>query len=252
MLVAVKYPRKTNPRSVVDEAALLARIQHPNVVRLYGFGPCGEMVLELGRIALVDRLPWDRQRTRDGMRQLLDAVSYLHAHNVAHRDIKADNVVVRHDDHTLVLIDFDLAVSFGHRPRPHLVHNSVGSLFYAAPEVVDRAAIERGYDPYLADMWSLGILLFAMIFSHVPFEKASSTQCRRFARFERDIAMAPSESLCVTCFSTPARKLLNAGEISLMDAMLCIDPAGRSKCKDVCFAFATRAQPKADSVAYVT
>lgn len=84
--------------------------------------------------------------------QVCSAFAFLHANDIAHRDLSLENVFL--DRGVCKLGDFGLAIC-----TTDLCNERVGKAYYMAPEVV--AGIE--YDPKAADMWSLGILLFVLL-----------------------------------------------------------------------------------------
>ena len=104
------------------------------------------------------------------MRQLLDAVAYLHAAGIAHRDIKPANVMLSTDGRVR-LIDLGVAWSpefpestvYAHADpgAPRAMISEVGTGAFRAPELL--FAPTRGYDAYQADMWSLGVLFASFL-----------------------------------------------------------------------------------------
>ena len=106
----------------------------------------------------------------DFFRQLIYGLEYLHTHGICHRDLKPENILLDEYDH-IKIADFGFA-----RWMPsNIAETSCGSPHYAAPEVI------RGipYDGRKSDIWSCGVILFALcavcifffkisISSHVP------------------------------------------------------------------------------------
>ncbi|KAI9219091.1 kinase-like domain-containing protein, partial [Blastocladiella britannica] len=118
--------------------------------------------------------------------QLVDGVNYLHSKNVIHRDLKLENLLLSADK-DLVIIDFGFANQFPDRnpndrdamsfelapfrapqvpDRHFLMATSCGSPCYAAPELV----VADGYVGTCADVWSCGVILFAMLAGYLPFD----------------------------------------------------------------------------------
>lgn len=95
------------------------------------------------------------------LRDLVDALAHCSSRGVTHRDVKLENVLFDAQGRA-VLIDFGLAAASapGSRLRSHC-----GSPSYAAPEIVAR----RDYEGPPVDVWSLGVVLFAMLAGHLPF-----------------------------------------------------------------------------------
>ncbi|KAL9559412.1 hypothetical protein MBANPS3_000427 [Mucor bainieri] len=101
------------------------------------------------------------QQIRRIFKQIALGVRHLHEHNIVHRDIKDENVVLG-DDGGLRLIDFGSAAYL----KPGRKYETfVGTLDYAAPEIL------RGhtYSGKPQDVWALGILLFTLVYRENPF-----------------------------------------------------------------------------------
>jgi serine/threonine protein kinase len=91
--------------------------------------------------------------------QAIDGVTHLHlSPSVCHRDIKPENFVVLESNGAIIvkLADFDLAL---HCPRDTLLRSPCGTFPFTAPEVM----VEREYNGFAADIWSLGIVLFEVL-----------------------------------------------------------------------------------------
>lgn len=94
--------------------------------------------------------------------QLIDAVEYMHKNNIAHRDLKLENVMLD-DEKNVVLIDFGL----GNFMNPgRLMKTFCGSVAYAAPEMF----LSQQYNGAAVDVWSLGVMLYCMVLGYLPFE----------------------------------------------------------------------------------
>lgn len=99
-------------------------------------------------------------------KSLLHGLIHCQEHGIYHRDIKLENIFLRSDDPTkLVIGDFGLA---SNTPRGI---ECCGTLGYMSPEAVAQGFDENGYDHELSDVWSLGVLLFSLIFVARPYEE---------------------------------------------------------------------------------
>jgi serine/threonine protein kinase len=105
--------------------------------------------------------------------QLLDVLSYLHNHSIAHRDLKLENIlcrfIVSQKDGDGVapiikLADFGFAVRFN---DGKLLTERCGSEEYAAPEIIR----SQPYDGRATDIWALGVILYALVTGGLPFLK---------------------------------------------------------------------------------
>jgi len=136
--------------------------------------------------------------------QIVLVVDFLHNHlNVTHRDLKAENILLDRFSN-IRLIDFGLSKDYD--PNSPLLRTICGSPAYAAPELV------RGL-PYTKaiDLWSIGIILFAMIAGFLPFDDPNvSEQLRKIINDEPEYPSNISPVL-----------------IDLLKKLLCKDPESR-------------------------
>ena len=97
------------------------------------------------------------------------AVNYLHYFGIAHRDIKLDNFLLTSADpeqSDLKLIDFGFACHY----RTKKLSSTVGTPYYVAPEVLGKKYSKE------CDVWSLGVLLYMMVFAEPPFKGKNNHQ----------------------------------------------------------------------------
>ncbi|GLE02854.1 hypothetical protein PINS_up011718 [Pythium insidiosum] len=114
--------------------------------------------------------------------QIARGVAFLHAHNIAHRDLSLENVV-RDTRGDCKITDFGLSVDvtmLTASPQPFRCRDLVGKANYMAPEVV----AGDWYDPKAADVWSLGILLF-MLVTGSPLVSTTEASNPAFQAFKR-------------------------------------------------------------------
>eukprot|EP00440_Ansanella_granifera_P047923 gb/GFBE01051910.1/.p1 GENE.gb/GFBE01051910.1/~~gb/GFBE01051910.1/.p1 ORF type:complete len:728 (+),score=199.44 gb/GFBE01051910.1/:1-2184(+) len=178
--VAIKTECKSDEAGIWDEISMMRKIRHPHICRLFETFENETqvfMVLELsegGRLydavslGNMDASRRDAARSPKVLRQLTQAVSYLHSNNICHRDIQLENFLVVErevpiDQATLKLIDFTTAKEFG--PSQELVTK------ICTPVYVSREILTRRMEPYTekVDVWSLGVLFFILFSGHPPF-----------------------------------------------------------------------------------
>ncbi|BES96731.1 testis-specific serine threonine-protein kinase [Nesidiocoris tenuis] len=157
------------------ELSIVRSIKHPNIVTVFNIIESDDQVymfmdlcdggdfLDFIRLrgALVE------SRARHFFRQLVDAVGYLHTREIAHRDLKCENIMLSDKD-TIKIADFGFArwcCDLVTRKRV-LSDTFCGSAAYAAPEILQGIK----YNPKMYDVWSLGCILFIMICGTMPFD----------------------------------------------------------------------------------
>ena len=96
--------------------------------------------------------------------QIISGLEYLHKNNIVHRDIKPENLIINKKTKELKIVDFGLSNIFNTEKK--LLSSSCGSPSYAAPEMLQG----HKYRPQPVDVWSSGIVLYAMICGYLPFE----------------------------------------------------------------------------------
>lgn len=182
--------RRILPAQLQVEYEALEKIAHPNVVHLVTHGPDPRPDRDLYYIfmeaadggELFDRVMKNVLLTEAEAGplfcQMASAVAAAHRAGVAHRDLKLENfVLTRSGD--IKLIDFGLSHIYevdeetGEVDRSVPLHNVSGSKAYAAPETFN--APDQGYDGFEADIWSLGICLFAMLSGSFPVPRPGVT-----------------------------------------------------------------------------
>lgn len=97
--------------------------------------------------------------------QLVSGVDYMHSKGLIHRDLKLENLLL--DKHKNVIIsDFGFVNSYN-KEKNDLMKTSCGSPCYAAPELV---LTQSPYEGKKVDIWSLGVILYAMLSGYLPFD----------------------------------------------------------------------------------
>ena len=99
--------------------------------------------------------------------QLISGVYYLHSQNIFHRDLKLENLLLDKQKNVLIT-DFGFATIMT-PGRDRLLETSCGSPCYAAPELVIPSH-SKGYLGESADIWSCGVILYAMLSGYLPWD----------------------------------------------------------------------------------
>ncbi|EOA92930.1 Maternal embryonic leucine zipper kinase [Anas platyrhynchos] len=165
-----------------------------------GYCPGGEL---FDYIISKDRL--SEEEARVFFRQIVSAIAYVHSEGYAHRDLKPENLLID-EEHNLKLIDFGLCA----KPKGGLdyhLNTCCGSPAYAAPELIQGKA----YIGSEADIWSMGVLLYALLCGFLPFDD--------------DNVMAVYRRIMRGKYTIP--KWLSPSSTLLLSQMLQVDPKKR-------------------------
>jgi len=143
--------------------------------------------------------------------QMLQALNYIHTHNIVHRDIKLENFLYEaKDGDQLKLIDFGFSKIWDTQTKMKL---SCGTLAYVAPEVLGKS-----YD-LKCDMWSFGVCVFVLLLGYMPFAGSESAQKRKvkegaFERKEKQwkSLSKPAESFILSLLQVDSKQRLSAAD----------------------------------------
>jgi uncharacterized protein (DUF342 family) len=160
------------------EAQTAGRLQHPNITALYDFGEDEQqhyMVMEL--LEGFTLKYWiDQRKTlslNDGiglLLQLCAGLEYAHRQRIIHRDIKPENILITHEQH-LKIMDFGIARLNDPDSLVKMTQEGsmLGTLAYMSPEQLqDASSVD-----HRADIFSVGVLMYELFTSQLPFEGAS-------------------------------------------------------------------------------
>uniref|UniRef100_H2ZG79 Maternal embryonic leucine zipper kinase n=1 Tax=Ciona savignyi TaxID=51511 RepID=H2ZG79_CIOSA len=157
---------------VKTEIEAMKNLHHHHICRLYQVVETSRkifMVLEYcsgGELFdyIVQRDRLSEIESRAFFRQIVSAVTYMHYLGYAHRDLKPENLLID-DEQNLKLIDFGLCA----KPKGGMsdqLYTCCGSPAYAAPELI----AGKSYMGNEADLWSMGVLLYALLNGFLPFD----------------------------------------------------------------------------------
>lgn len=165
-------PSETAMTDVLREVLIMKMLEHPNIVNLIEVIDDPEsddfyMVLEYvegkwvcegsGRQCAIGE-----ETARKYMRDIVSGLTYLHAHNIVHGDIKPDNLLITRNG-TVKIGDFSVSQAFENGNDE--LRRSPGTPVFTAPE----CCLGLTYHGKLSDTWAVGVTLYCMILGEYPF-----------------------------------------------------------------------------------
>lgn len=156
-------------KAAKNEIGILKMVKHPNILQLVDVFVTRKeyfIFLELatGREVfdwILDQGYYSERDTSNVVRQVLEAVAYLHSLKIVHRNLKLENLVYynRLKNSKIVISDFHLA-----KLENGLIKEPCGTPEYLAPEVVGRQRYGRP-----VDCWAIGVIMYILLSGNPPF-----------------------------------------------------------------------------------
>ena len=167
--------RERSIKALLDEARIVSKFQHPNIVTVYDAGEhegspylVFEYVEGTTLAALLKKqAPLPVARAGEIAAQILDGIAYAHQKQIAHRDLKPANIMIDSNG-TARIMDFGIARSMSQEKIP--AAELFGTPFYMAPEYISHGV----FDPR-SDIFSVGMMLYEML-TGTPAVQGRSSQ----------------------------------------------------------------------------
>jgi len=183
--VAVKILERERVKEIADvervarEIHILKRVHHPHIIQLHEIietptqlflimeycsgGELFDYIVECTRIPEPEACRF--------FQQILSGVEQVHRINVVHRDLKPENLLLT-EDKSIKIVDFGLSNIYKDGQK---LKTACGSPCYASPEMI----AGHWYEPSCCDIWSCGVILFALVCGYLPFEDGNTAQLYR-------------------------------------------------------------------------
>ena len=181
---AMKIVNKRETTST-NEIEVLRKISHPNIINIfeifednYQYYIMSEFC-EGGELfdAITNKGYYNEIEAAKIMKQILEAVNYLHDNGVVHRDLKPENIMLLSNQTDLKLIDFGTVVQKPKRGK--CLKRFIGTSYYIAPEVIQENYNEK------CDIWSCGVILYILLCGYPPFNGVSNRDIYNSIQFSR-------------------------------------------------------------------
>ncbi|XP_050736962.1 calcium/calmodulin-dependent protein kinase type 1 isoform X1 [Eriocheir sinensis] len=165
-----KKALKGKEDSLENEIKVLRRLRHPNIVQLMDTYEDREhvyLVIELvtgGELfdRIVEKGSYTEKDAADLIRQVLEAVDYMHEQGVVHRDLKPENLLYfsQDEDSKIMISDFGLSKM----EDSGIMATACGTPGYVAPEVLAQKPYGKA-----VDVWSIGVIAYILLCGYPPF-----------------------------------------------------------------------------------
>ncbi|KAE9188343.1 hypothetical protein PF005_g20091 [Phytophthora fragariae] len=202
-------------QKVQKEVAIMKKLAHPNLVRLYEVidSPADDklfLVLELIRGGQI--MYWDDKKfryfarnkstgvlgkdaVRECLRDVVAALAFLHRNHICHRDIKPENILLSGDQFKLA----DFGVAYMNEDAPAVaakpedaslrLRSTEGTYHFLAPE----CTTGDEYDPYQVDVWALGVTMFTLLVGTLPFGTSVASLSDVMTSIREDALILPPD-----------------------------------------------------------
>ena len=164
-------------KCITKEIEILKKLNHPNIVKLYDVIYTEKYILLIQElvngISLRDYYNAEIRNQKSlsenkyklltlFFKQIFSAFAHIHKKNIAHRDIKLENILLTKNNE-IKIIDFGFGM---YNPRNYSQKFFCGTPNYMAPEII----LKKEYNGEKADIWSLGVLVYKLFCADFPFK----------------------------------------------------------------------------------
>ena len=173
ILEKVKILQLEDKTRVENEIKILKCLRHANIVHLYSVVQTDTAIYLIMEYIhgkelfdyIIENRKLDELEACKFFQQIISGVEYLHKLKVVHRDLKPENLLLDTKTKDLKIVDFGLSNLYKNT-KNQMLKSACGSPSYAAPEMLNG----KEYKAPPVDIWSSGVILYAMLCGYLPFE----------------------------------------------------------------------------------
>ena len=168
------YLYNENIEKVYEEIKIVCKFNNENIIKIYDFiqddnysyimmeycenGNLLDYIIKKGSIS--------ESESKEIFFQILIGMKDIHSQKISHRDLKPENILLN-SDYKIKICDFGFS-----KKNDSVLKTNCGSFFYTAPEILKKEL----YDGIKADIWSLGVILYAMLTGNLPWSISNSSK----------------------------------------------------------------------------
>eukprot|EP01129_Flabellula_baltica_P011071 TRINITY_DN4770_c0_g1_i3.p1 TRINITY_DN4770_c0_g1~~TRINITY_DN4770_c0_g1_i3.p1 ORF type:complete len:401 (-),score=90.94 TRINITY_DN4770_c0_g1_i3:24-1226(-) len=219
---AIKIIEKSEMDEDIDvlrrEIEIMKQLSHPNIISLEEVWETEDvmyLVMELvtgGELfdQIIENKKYSERDAVEIIKQILDAIAYMHENGIAHRDLKPENLLVA-DDGSIKVTDFGLSKDYS----LETLQTSCGTPDYVAPEVLKGVSYDSA-----VDIWSIGVITYILLCGFPPFYGSN------------DQVIFDKILRCDYSFPSPDWDTISEDAKDFIDALLVIDSSERPTAMD--------------------
>jgi len=211
-----KILNKNDQIRVQREIDIIKKVKHLNIVKIIQIKEDHKNIYIIMEFVdydlflhIVNNKHLDEKESSLYYFQLINGIEYIHSLNIVHRDLKPENLLLTKNK-ILKIIDFGLS-NYSYNNEYLMTH--CGSPSYTSPEMI----VGNKYDGYAVDVWTTGIILYAMLCGYLPFEERDNKSL-----FKKIVK-------CRVCYP----KFLPNNAVNLMKKILVVNPSKRITIKEI-------------------
>ena len=169
-----KLNKKENTKNkIFYEIDLMKKLSHPNITKILEYFESEKyylIIMEYINGGNLFSFVKKRRKLNEKLAkflfiQIINGIKYLHSKNIVHRDIKLENILIDVNNN-IKICDFGISKILSKKEEK--CYDQCGTLMYMAPEIL-LSNKEKGYNPFLIDIYSAGIALYIMLSGSLPF-----------------------------------------------------------------------------------